>query len=362
MTRRSIRILDAVGSPESIGHAHGTAYSDEIRQYLDERVGLVMEGSWSGGPMSRGAVLDLAGSMVPAHEAHHPALAAEMMAMAAAADITPGEAVIVGGFTDFVDTVRAAVGGAHPESVMEDDCTAAIVPDNLAGGAGFFAQTWDMHDTATDHVILLRVRPDDAPAALVFTTTGALGQIGMNELGVCVGINNLTATDGVAGVTWPQVVRAALEAETAEGARDAILDADLAGGHNFSVFDATGVGYDIEAMPSARPVRTLGSGALVHTNHSLHPDALAVQGARSPLLMDSSERRLDVATSHLDRDDIDVDDLFDLLREPSAVCQVAVEPYNIESSGAAVMRPRTREFWACWGRPDQNEFEKIGFS
>ena len=58
-----------------------------------------------------------------------------------------------------------------------------------------------MHDSATEHVVLLRTDPTDAPAALVFTTTGALGQIGMNELGVCVGINNLTATDGTPGVT-----------------------------------------------------------------------------------------------------------------------------------------------------------------
>ena len=34
-----------------------------------------------------------------------------MMAMASAAGITPAEAVVVGGFTDFVDTVRAATGG-----------------------------------------------------------------------------------------------------------------------------------------------------------------------------------------------------------------------------------------------------------
>ena len=106
--------------------------------------------------------------------------------------------------------VRAELGGVHPATVVEDDCTAFIVPDHRAGGAGFYGQTWDMHDTATEHVVLLRVAPTEGPSALVFTTVGALGQIGMNELGVCLGINNLTATDGVAGVTWPQVVRSAL--------------------------------------------------------------------------------------------------------------------------------------------------------
>ena len=72
----------------------------------------------------------------------------------------------------------------HPASVTEDDCTAFVVPDTRADGAGMVGQTWDMHDTATDHVVLARLRPDDGPDALVFTTVGCLGQIGMNEAGV----------------------------------------------------------------------------------------------------------------------------------------------------------------------------------
>ena len=95
--------------------------------------------------------------------------------------------------TDFVDTVRSVVGGDHPSEVQEDDCTAFIVPDARCDGQGFYGQTWDMHDTATPYVVLLRLRPEDGQAALVFTTTGCLGQLGMNEAGVCVGINNLVA-------------------------------------------------------------------------------------------------------------------------------------------------------------------------
>jgi isopenicillin-N N-acyltransferase-like protein len=245
--------------------------------------------------------------------------------------------------------------------VVEDDCTAFIVPDHRAGGAGYYGQTWDMHDSATKFVVLLRVRPDDGPAALVFTTCGALGQMGMNELGVCVGINNLTANDGVPGVTWPQVVRQALLQESAAAARDAVLNADLAGGHSFLIFDAAGDGYSIEAMPSVRIVDTLDGSALCHTNHVLHDETLAVQGYRSPLIMDSSIRRLDVANKLLDRDDIDFDDLVALTREPTAVCQVSTDPYHIESSGAVIMRPRSKEFWACWGLPSLNEYEHIPF-
>ena len=191
-----IRILDASGSPAEIGRSHGGAYASEIRKYTEDRIGLVESGLWTGGPMTRGEVLEIAESMLDAHASFDAELHTEMEAMADAAGITLPEAVVVGGFTDFVDTVRAIVGGPTPQTVQEDDCTAVIIPDSRAEGSGFFAQTWDMHDTATKHVLLLRLRPSDAPPAIVFTTTGCMGQIGMNAEGVCVGINNLVGLDG----------------------------------------------------------------------------------------------------------------------------------------------------------------------
>ena len=168
------------------------------------------------------AILALAEACIPAHEAHSPVLHEEMCGMAEGAGITLAEAIVVGGFTDFVDTVRSHVAGSHPAAVVEDDCTAFIVPDSRADGVGLYAQTWDMHDSATEHVVLFRVRPDDGPAALVFSTTGCLGQIGMNEAGVCVGINNLTGIDGTTGVTWPTVVRDALLRSTADEALEVV--------------------------------------------------------------------------------------------------------------------------------------------
>lgn len=360
MKRPPIRVLDVCGSAAAMGHTHGTTYAEEIRAYTDDRVKLVMSGLWSGGPLDCADVIDIAASCLPAHERHSPALYEEMLAMADGAGITPAESVIVGGFADFVDTVRATRGDNHPATVIEDDCTAFIVPDHRADGAGFYGQTWDMHDSATDHVILLRTRSDDAPAALVFTTTGCLGQIGMNELGVCVGINNLTANDGTAGVMWPSVVRDTLMQTDATAARDVILEAPLAGGHNFMTFDAEGVGYNIEAMPTARPVTPLCDDVLVHTNHTTTAATDAVQGRRADALQKSSHGRWEIAESELDRDGIEVEDLMALTRE--GVCQVAKPPYHIESSGAAIMRPRTKEFWAVWGLPSVNDYQRVEFA
>ncbi|SVC11681.1 uncharacterized protein METZ01_LOCUS264535, partial [marine metagenome] len=82
--------------------------------------------------------------MLPAHRKFDEDLYAEMLALANAAGISPAEAVIVGGFTDFVDAVRATIGAETPGELQEDDCTSMIIPDSRADGSGFLAQTWDM--------------------------------------------------------------------------------------------------------------------------------------------------------------------------------------------------------------------------
>ena len=356
-----IRILDLAGSPTQMGAAHGAAHADEIKVYMNERIDLVRSGRWSGGPLSRAEVLDIAESMLPAHAAFDADLHAEMCALADAAGITHAEAVVVGGFTDFVDTVRAVVGGLPPATVVEDDCTAVIVPDSRAADGGFFGQTWDMHDTATKHVLLLRLAPDDAPPAIVFSTTGCLGQIGMNAEGVCVGINNLTGLDGTRGVNWTSVVRGMLKTETADEALQVLLDADLAGAHNFLIFDRHGTGHNVEAMPSVRPVTTLEDAPIVHTNHTLDPAATAVQAEKDPTQMANSVKRLDTGRKLLAEGTIDEERIFDLTREPEAICQKSTEPFHVESSGAAVMRPSTMDFWACWGRPAENDYQHIPF-
>lgn len=294
----------------------------------------------------------LANSMLPAHESYDADLYAEMVNMADAAGITPAEAVIVGGFTDFVDVVRARVGGA-PE---EDTCTAFIVPNNrAAGGAGFFGQTWDMHDSATPHVFLAEV--EEPIRSLVFTTEGCLGQLGMNEAGICIGINNLASADGRVGVTWPFVIRKAMAQTTIEAAVEMVIDAPLAGSHSYLLFDRHGTGYMIEAAPTTHAITKLDATPLVHTNHFLTAEGRSVEAPRPPSLLESSIRRFDRAGEVLADSNIDENTLMALTRDGDAVCQRASEPFHIESSGAAIMRPATGDFWAVWGRPDENDYE-----
>ncbi len=346
-----IRVLRLEGSPRERGLAHGRAYAESIRLYAEDRVHLAADGSWAGRKATEADVLALAEEMLPAHRAYAPDLTEEMLAMAEGAGISAAEALIVGGFTDFVDTLRAtgARPAANPQLDAEgDDCTAVLVPDLLA-------QTWDMHDSATPHVIMLDIQ--EVVPSLVFTTVGCIAQIGLNAAGIAIGINNLVGTDGRIGVTWPFVVRKVLQATTIEAALAAIVDAPLAGAHNYLILDAHGHGYNVEAMPTHREVTTLGGTPIVHANHCVVPATAQHEAERAPALLASSRARMARALE-LTAQGVDVDSLIALTRD-SVICRRSEPPYHVESSGAVVMRPATRDLWAVWGVPADAEYERF---
>ncbi len=343
-------VLVAKGSPESIGRTHGEAFGPQIRAYMNDRRQLSLVGT----SLSTDDVTAIADGMLDAHREYDPDLYAEMVAMADAAHISPAEAIIVGGYTDFIDTVRAVAHG----QALEDTCTAAITPDATSDGSGFLAQTWDMHASATPHVFMSDVTPAGAPRALVFTTHGTLGQIGMNESGIAIGINNLTMTDGAMGVTWPFVVRKALKQDNYRDALACITEAKLAGGHNFLLLDAEGNGASIEATTTATVVQELADQPLVHTNHCLFPETKAVEAERPDTLNENSVRRMLDATNALSSAQTHTTEtLMALLSDETSICRHPEPPFEYESSGAVIMRPGTADLWACWGQPSQNEFE-----
>jgi isopenicillin-N N-acyltransferase-like protein len=353
-----IRRLALCGSPRQLGAEHGRAFRDDIRRYADERVHLASNGSWAGREATREDALGLAEAMLPAHRAYAPDLTEELEAMAEASGLSASEAVIVGGFTDFVDAVRAQPGPAHEE----DNCTAVLVPDTLAEGHGYLAQTWDMHDSATEHVVLLEIASEGGPRAFVYSTVGCLGQIGLNDAGIAIGINNLAATTGRIGVTWPFVVRKALQQTDIEAALACVVEAELAGAHNYLLLDRHGRGYNVEAMPGSRIVTKLEGSPITHTNHCLDPEAQREEAERAPALLESSIGRLRRAGELLEGSEpITQERLVALTRDPVAICHRSEPPFHVESSGAAIMRPATGELWAVWGLPSENEYESFRF-
>ncbi|MGH8872838.1 MAG: C45 family autoproteolytic acyltransferase/hydrolase [Acidimicrobiia bacterium] len=336
-----LRVLEIYGDTADFGRIHGSECKPLIRDYLDERLGLSGDAIWAGRSAQAGTVLALAETTLTHHQSYSPTLYEEMLALAEAAGITSAEAVVVGGFTDLVDVVRAHDGWAP----IEDDCTALLDPVN-----GVLAQTWDMHASAGEYVVMLKLDPLSGPAAVVQTTAGCLGQIGMNEAGIGVGINNLTSI-GKPGVTWPFVVRKVLEQTTLDDAIDSVLSADLAGGHNYLIVGPDGAGANIEAMPGTVEVTPVAEMPFVHTNHCLDPGTRLEEGARSPEHVVGSQTRLDRG-SDLARD-------LDAFFSDPAIARRAESPHDVATCGAVVIRPMERRLDSVWGIPGDAPWESF---
>ncbi len=363
--RPKLHLLEVAGRAFELGRQHGQAFAPQIAELAAERLELSCSPVWTGRQLTLEQVLALGQACLAEHERYAPELVEELRGMSQATGVGLTELLILNGFTDFIDTIYKADGGAQPVGPAHpaaDDCTAFIVsPDATADGQGFYGQTWDMHATATPFVILLRGKPDAGLSFLTLTIMGCVGMIGMNEAGLAVGINNLLGGDGQIGVTWPFVVRKMLAQDNIEAALACLTGAKLAGAHNFLLVDGHGQGYNVEAMSTRLHLEEVNRGSYVHTNHCLSPANAAVERERQPQSRASSESRLSEAQRWLGRGRITLDDLFALTRSHEAVNGICVHPeapFFVESCSAAIMRPATRELWAVWGHPCQNEYEQ----
>ncbi len=362
----AIRRLHLSGSHYEMGRQHGEAFADEIRQFTKGRTELSMDPIWAGKALPHEQVIAIADAMLAVHREYAPELVEEMQGIADATGLSLADLVVVGGFTDFVDVLANVDNLAllRPVDGKMDECTAFIVPDSRAiDGKGFIGQTWDMHKDATPHVILLDGHPQDEPSFMVFTSVGCVGMIGMNSEGIAIGINNLRGADGQIGVTWPFVVRKALMQRDIEAAVRCITEAPLAGAHNYVVRDANGKGYNIEALPTSHTITPLSDESIVHTNHCLAPQHQELERPSTEERIRHSEGRLKRAQRLLQKPALGVEDLMVLTRDRAGngdnICVYPVAPSYVETSGAVIMRPATREFWAVWGHPDSNEYERF---
>ena len=357
-----IRVLELAGSPYDMGYAHGERFRDEIHHISDERVRLSSDPNWTGRSLPRAAVIALADACVAEHQAYAPELMEELAGMAAATGLSLAELVISNGFTDFIDVVYnvGELAIAAAPSLAADNCTAFMVPPGRsADGNAYFGQTWDMHASATPYVILIQGDPAAAPAFLSFSITGCVGMIGLNSAGITCGINNLMATDGQIGVTWPFVVRKILQQENLEDALACLTEAKLAGAHNYMLMDKHGRGYEVEAMSTSQHIRELADETISHTNHCLIQQNLEVERRRAPESRESSENRLHRARELLANDAVTIADLMALTRDDVAICARPQPPMHVESCGAAIMSPSTGDFWSVWGIPADNEYERF---
>ena len=113
-----IRLLEISGSPFQMGHQHGLAYPQEIKELAEDRLHLSSSKHWTGKQLSRQEVLSLAEACLSYHQAYAPELMDELRGTSQATGVGLAELVILNGFTDFIDTgFEAVIVSANDELI-----------------------------------------------------------------------------------------------------------------------------------------------------------------------------------------------------------------------------------------------------
>jgi isopenicillin-N N-acyltransferase-like protein len=157
-----------------------------------------------------------------------------------------------------------------------------------------------------------------------------------------------------------------LARETVDSALEVLRAARLSGAHNYVVMgqDVAGKmqGYDVEATATRARV-THVEGFSAHSNHCIDGELQTFERQRKALSLTSTCNRLDQANTFLADHvgSITLNDIMAMTRYHDegemSICAHAHPEYDVESSGACIMSPETREMWALWGLPCQNEYE-----
>ncbi|MEZ6193112.1 MAG: C45 family peptidase [Phycisphaerales bacterium] len=355
----AIRTLTVKGDPYSMGYQHGRAYAKPIGELAEMRMRLCGSDDWAKAGVHRRVILDLAERCMPYHYRFDAVLCAELEGISDGSGVPMPELLVMNGFTDFVDVLH--------QHIVDDPggCTAVLTaPSESRQGHAFLAETWDMHTGATPFVLMLDIRPDAGPAVMTFTLNGCVGMIGMNEHGIAVGINNLYTKEGKRGVTWPFVVRKMLAQDNLADTVRILDEADLAGAHNYLVMGPDGKGFNVEATPGTRAVTPLDK-RYAHSNHCLDAALIKTERPRTPQARQSTVTRLEQAEAFLavNHGRYTPEKLMEMTRirteEGFSICQSPIAGYEVETAGAVIMCPTTKEMWALWGRPSENEYERF---
>lgn len=245
---QTLREVSVSGSRYELGRQHGEACADLIRRVLAGRAAIIQRAT--GMPAAQAIETGL--RYLPPVASRFPHFVEEVKGIADGARVTFDEAFFIQVATELGFT--------------DEGCT--TLAWHRAGGEWVVAQNWDQPRDVQDSQIVLRVRPNDAPEAVMFTHAGVIGYMGINSRGVCHVSSQLLSPDWRVGVTHYWVKRRFLELESVDACLDLVREVPISSSGSYVLGDPSRAAV-VEWLPSGVSVRE--GDHLAHTNHILDP-------------------------------------------------------------------------------------------
>ena len=243
------RKITLSGSPEEIGLQHGKLLSEQIHRNIEFYKPIFLANL--GGEAQ---VLQSTGRIKEHIKAFNPKYITEIDHIALGAEVSEPL---------WLYAINARTELALTKHYTE--CTAMVFPQhNIIG------QTWDWAQPLEDNSVIMEILFPSGHRILQLTEAGIIGKIGLNNCGLGLTLNILWILDRVlVGVPIHIVLRAVLESQTLEGARNAIIRSGVGKASNIIVAQA-GHAFDIEFDGIDTYYHVIQDEVYTHTNHYIH--------------------------------------------------------------------------------------------
>lgn len=334
------------GDARSIGHAHGETFRNQIHQLVDIRRGL-----------ARGFFWNAPVTALESHALEHieglkqaPELFDEFFAIAAAANVSLVDLMILNNYTDLRDF------SVTDKARKNDGCSVIGIRNQEQTLVG---QTWDMHASATPFTVFMEIDEEYSDTNIkALTLTGCLGLAGVNSHGVSAMINNMHCTEvNPKGLAWNALVRKVLRSKTAAEGVKCIETHLPCSGHSYVVSDAKSiVNIETTGLQTSITSRIDGNvGHSFHTNHYLCNNLRKFENMERQ--SKTTHQRYRALETFFKSHPVDKFQLADFERDlfstgpcADAICMPApLDPHGPMTSGGVVLDMRGRKGMAFQG-------------
>lgn len=243
-------LFEASGSPRELGQQHGEQAANHITGYLE-----FLATSLN---LSREQLRSRAMRFQPLFEKFCPDLLEEAAGLADGAKL------------ELADALVAQMRGELAQAGDGGCTTFAIGARGTASGSTFIGQTSDNPPELESFGYMLKLRPTNKPAVLMWTFGGMLGYHGINEHGVSHFANALGG-----GPAWKFAMshyplkRLILEQRSLRDVLRLMRAFPVCSNGNYMLADGSGAILDVELTSDGPFVPELQERFLVHSNHYL---------------------------------------------------------------------------------------------
>lgn len=354
----ALPVLDLEGTPARIGEAHGEALRERIAAHAECHYQWLMEGAAL--RLDEAGLRALWAPRLVANESAAPELVEEMRGIARGANVPFERIFLLNSLLD-VENLRhpGCVGGIV-------GCTTFALPAEAGTAATVIGQTYDLHYFREEYGAVLRLLPRGGPRQLLFTLAGMVGCAGLNEDGIGVVINYLSARDLQPGKLHVVIVRQILASRNLADALTAPVAGARAGGSHYLVADDAGNVVGVETTATRHALFYADGRPYGHTNHYL-AESLQPREVIRPGSIGSSIARYAALRRYLQRADLDRAALKAMTRShdsfPRSICAHGQthEPHDLRGRtiAAFVLALAERTMEICRGCPCEGDYATV---